>query len=115
MATILPETCFIVLEAGGIQSNVYVELRENFFYKSVCHAYTIYPNWWDKTDEVLRRTSSITTSTGFAILVLIFREGNTRSISGINATFAINPVQTTDCRQPFIAVQAINDCYKAST
>ena len=30
------------------------------------------------------------------------------SISGINATLAINLVQTAECRQPFIAVQAID-------
>ena len=30
------------------------------------------------------------------------------SISGINATLATNLVQTADCRQPFIAVQAMS-------
>ena len=34
------------------------------------------------------------------------------SISGINATHAANLVQTVDCRQPFIAVHAINWCYQ---
>ena len=31
-----------------------------------------------------------------------------KGISRINATFETNVVQTTDCRQPPIAVQAIN-------
>jgi hypothetical protein len=34
------------------------------------------------------------------------------SISGINATHAATLLQTADCRQPFIAVKAINWCYQ---
>jgi hypothetical protein len=37
-----------------------------------------------------------------------------KSISGINANFVISLVQTMDCRQPVIADQAINYCYKCT-
>ena len=73
MNTNLPGTCFTVIEAGDIQIKTSQNFKNKYVYSSVYEYYQLHSGWWKNTELVLKQSSSIATSTGFASLISIYK------------------------------------------
>lgn len=66
---------FSLTEIEDVRTRLVREFRKNINSTSVVSSYSKYPNWWNKTKQVIMSCFSVASETGQAVLVAHSREG----------------------------------------